>query len=145
MKIKFFLLATVALSFTQACSFSASSGSISTSSGSLSDSVESILSSPSSSSEDDSKDYQVQVMNYTNVYFSSAEFDSVTYSLGISELANAEGIANWEEDTATLVGIGKGLKKANITGRLYEAYKSSIASSEAKRIELIQKGYDAQD
>ncbi|NOQ16690.1 MAG: putative lipoprotein [Methyloprofundus sp.] len=148
MKIKTFLLTAAILPFAQACSFSTSSesisGSLSESSGSFSDSVVSVISS-GSSSEKDTKDYQVQVMNYTNVYFTSAEFDSAAYNLGISELAEEAGISNWEDDADTLNGIGKGLKKANITGSLYEVYKSSISTKDATRMDLIQKGYDSQD
>lgn len=146
MKMRSFLLAAIILPLTQACSFSTSSESSSASSGSTSDSVKSISSpSSSTSSEEDTKDYQVQVMNYTNVYFTSAEFDSATYNIGISELAEAAGIANWEDDADTLTAIGKGLKKANITGSLYEAYKIRISSKNVTRMNLIQKGYESQD
>ena len=149
MKIKSILLTVAILPFAQACSFSTSSesisGSLSESSGSFSDSVTSVISSPSSSSGDDAKDYQVQVMNYTNVYFTSAEFDSTTYNKGVSELAEEAGISNWEDDADTLNGIGKGLKKANITGSLYETYKSSLSANDATRMDLIQKGYDSED
>ncbi|NOQ17204.1 MAG: putative lipoprotein [Methyloprofundus sp.] len=148
MKIKVILLAAVILPFAQACSFSTSSESSSTSfsesSGSSSDSVVSVISS-GSSSEKDTKDYQVHVMNYTNVYFTSAEFDSATYNKGISELAEEAGISNWEDDADTLNGIGRGLKKAKITGSVYETYKSSISSKDALRMNLIQKGYDSQN
>ena len=152
MQIKSFLITAVVLSLTQACSFSTSSESISDSlsesSGSLSDSVESVVSSTSSSSdssEDESKDYQVQIMNYTNVYFTSAEFDRATYNRGVSELASEAGIANWEDDADTLTAIGRGLKKANITGGLYEMYKNSISAKDATRMDLMQKGYDSQN
>ncbi len=144
MKIKSFLLAAVILPLTQACSFSASSESLSASSESVSDSVVSVVSS-GSSSEDDTKDYQIQIMNYTNVYFTSAEFDSVTYNKGISELAAEAGIANWEDDADTLTAIGKGLKKAKITGSLYELYKNSISAKDVIRMDFMQKGYDSKD
>jgi hypothetical protein len=144
MKIKVILLTAMVLPFAQACSFSTSSESISASSGSFSDSVVSVISS-GSSSEKDTKDYQIQVMNYTRVYFTSTEFDSAIYNKGISVIAEDSGITNWEDDADTLNGIGKGLKKAKITGGLYEAYKSSISTNDVKRMGLIQKGYDSQD
>jgi len=149
MKTKYILLAGFIISVTQACSFSTSSESISDSvsesSGSFSDSVTSIISSPSESSSEDTSSYQVQVMNYTNIYFTSAEFDRAVYSKGVSELAAEQGVSDWEADEDTLAGIGRGLKKANITGVLFETYKSSLANGYAVRIQLIQKGYDSQD
>jgi len=144
MKVQSFLLAVSTLALTQACSFSISSESISDSSASISDSVTSIISSPSSSS-DDTNSYQVQVMNYTNIYFTSAEFDAVTYNKGMTELAEAQGVTNWEDDEDTLQGVGRGLKKANISGALYQTYANSIANNKATRVEMIQKGYDSQE
>jgi len=148
MKVQSVLFAVSTLVLTQACSFSMSSESISDSvsesSGSFSDSVTSIISSPSSSS-DDTNSYQVQVMNYTNIYFTSAEFDAVTYNKGMTELAQAQGVTNWEDDEDTLQGVGRGLKKANISGALYQTYANSIANNKATRVEMIQKGYDSQE
>ncbi|NOQ14727.1 MAG: putative lipoprotein [Methyloprofundus sp.] len=142
MQSKTFLFpALIVISLAQGCSFSASSQSSSESSTSISESSISILSSPSSSSEDDEK-YQLQILNYTSAYITSSEFNRLAYTRGISEIATANGITSWEEDEATLTAIGRGLKSSNITGSLYETYKSSIANSNADRMQMIQKGYD---
>ena len=123
--------------------FSASSQNSSESSTSISESSVSILSSPSSSSsEDDDEKYQLQILNYTSAYITSSEFNRLAYTRGISEIATANGITSWEEDEATLIAIGRGLKNSNITGSLYETYKSSIANANADRMQMIQKGYD---
>ncbi|MCK5353914.1 MAG: putative lipoprotein [Methyloprofundus sp.] len=146
MHIKPFLFpALVVISLAQGCSFSASSQSSSDSSASSSDSSASIISSPSSSSSEDKKDYQLQVMNYTSTYITSSEFDRSTYVRGIAEIATAQGITNWEDDEATLIGIGRGLKKSKITGQLYETYKGNIAGANINRMQMIQKGYEQQE
>lgn len=145
MQIKSYLLPIfIATALSQGCSFSASSGSISDSSQSISDSVSSIISSPSSSSADADKDYQIQIMDYTTAYLSTAEFERAAYIQGISEIATEAGISNWEDDENTLIGIGRALKKAKLTGSVYETYKKSLADSKESRMIIIQKGYDQQ-
>ncbi len=128
----------------QACSFSESSNSFSKSSGSLSDSSTSILSSPSSSSADASKEYEVKIMDYTAAYLSTAAFERAAFVQGISEIAAANGITHWEDDEATLIGIGRALKKAKLTGGVYETYKKSLGDANPLRMQIIQKGYEAQ-
>lgn len=146
MQTKPFLFpALVVISLAQGCSFSASSESSSDSSASSSESSASILSSPSSSSSENKKEYQLQIMNYTSAYITSSEFDRAVYTRGISEIATGHGITNWEDDEATLIGIGRGLKKSSITGSLYETYKSNIANANITRMQMIQKGYDQQE
>lgn len=142
--IKFLLLSIVIISLAQGCSFSIGSKSSADSSTNYSDSSNSFTSSPASSSSDDEEKYQLEVMNYTSVYISSSVFDLFAFSRGISELASENGITNWEDDEATLTGIGRGLKHSNISGNVFELYKRSIAGSYTKRVQLIQKGYDMQ-
>lgn len=151
MQIKFYLLPVVIISLTQGCSFSASSDSSSGSSTSfsdsttsISDSVNSIVSSPSSSSEDDENNYEVQVMNYTSAYLSTAEFDRYAFSKGIAEIANSHGVTSWEDDEATLKGIGRALKKSGMTNKVYETYKKNLANSNKTRMKIIQEGYNSQ-
>ena len=127
MQIKLFLLPVfIIISLAQGCSISNSSASI------------------SDSSEKDSAEYQLEVLNYTSTYITSTEFDRFSFVRGISEIATANGITIWEEDEATLIGIGRGLKNSNITGSLYAMYKKSLADSNASRMQMIQKGYDMQ-
>ncbi|MDF1583462.1 MAG: putative lipoprotein [Methyloprofundus sp.] len=138
MQIKSYLFPVfIVAGLSQGCSFSASSKSVS-------DSVSSIISSPSSSSKDIDKAYQIQIMDYTTAYLSTAGFERAAYVQGLSEIATEAGISNWEDDENTLIGIGRALKKAKLTGRVYEIYKKSLADSKESRMLIIQKGYDQQ-
>ena len=120
--------------------------SVSTSSGSISDSTSSILSSPSSVSGINKK-YPNEVADYTLAYVkSSRPNDSYSSFLrGLSDIAAKEGITNWEQDSLTYRGIGKGLKKANVNETVYETFKNNIANGDPKKIENIQSGYDSND
>ena len=120
------------------CSFSYSSESIS-------DSTSSIISSPSSVSGK-SKKYQNEVADYTTAYVKSSQpgGDYTTFLKGISDIAAKEGVTNWDQDRLTYMGIGKGLKKANVEGVAYETYKKNFAGGDSKKMEEIQDGYDAE-
>lgn len=121
------------------CSFSDSSKS-------FSDSTSSIVSSPSSISEK-SKKYQNEVADYTMAYVKSSQpgADYTSFLKGISEIAEKEGITNWDQDSATYMGIGKGLKKANIEGIAYETYKKNFAGGDSKKMQDIQNGYESEE
>jgi len=120
------------------CSFSDSSGSIS-------DSTSSIISSPSSISGK-SKKYPNEVADYTMAYVKSSQpnADYSSFLKGLSDIAAKEGITNWEQDTRTYIGIGKGLKKANVEGTVYETYKNNFANGDSQKMEDIQDGYDSE-
>ena len=132
----------IIVSLAQGCSFSYSSKSSSNSSGSSSKSSGSSSSSTSSESSKDTEKYQQQIISYSSAYLSTADFDRLAFSRGVSEIASANGITNWEDDDATLIAIGRALKKSNITGSAYETYKDQIANSDAARMKSIQKGYE---
>ncbi len=129
--------------FIQGCSFSTSSSSLSESSTSLSESISSIISSPSTSS-DQEKDYEIQIMDYTTIYLSMAEFERASFAKGISDIAAQNGITHWEDNEPTLMGIGRALKKAKLTGSAYETFKKGLSDGVVSRMRLIQKGYEAQ-
>lgn len=119
------------------CSFSDSSKSIS-------DSTSSIVSSPSSISGK-SKKYQNEVADYTMAYVKSSQpnADYNTFLKGISDIAAKEGVTNWDQDSLTYMGIGKGLKKADVEGVAYETYKKNFAEGDPKKMEAIQDGYES--
>jgi hypothetical protein len=119
------------------CSFSYSSESIS-------DSTSSIVSSPSSISGK-SKKYQNEIADYTTAYVKSSKpgADFTTFLKGISDIAAKQGIANWDQDSLTYRGIGKGLKKANVEGVAYETYKKNFAGGDSKKMQDIQDGYES--
>ena len=120
--------------------------SISYSSKSISDSTSSIVSSPSSVSGK-SKKYQNEIADYTMAYVKSSQpgagYD--TFLKGISDIAAKEGVTNWDQDSLTYMGIGKGLKKANIEGVAYETYKKNFASGDSQKMADIQSGYEAEE
>jgi hypothetical protein len=119
------------------CSFSDSSKSIS-------DSTSSIVSSPSSISGK-SKKYQNEVADYTMAYVKSSKpnADYTTFLKGLSDIAAKEGVTNWDQDSLTYTGIGKGLKQADVDGIAYETYKKNFAGGDAKKMEEIQDGYES--
>lgn len=120
------------------CSFSDSSGSIS-------DSTSSIISSPSSVSGK-SKKYQNEVADYTMAYVKSSQPGAGYNSFlkGISDIAAKEGITNWDQDSMTYVGMGKGLRRANVEGIAFETYKKNFAGGDTQKMEQIQDGYESE-
>ena len=131
-----------------ACSFSNSSGSLSessnsfsASSNSISDSVSSITSSPSESSQGSSR-YQNDVEDYTAAYVDSANnTDIAIFQKGISDIAAREGVINWEQDEKTYIGIGRGLKNADLSEINYESFKKIFAEGDYQKMKDIQKGF----
>lgn len=133
-----------------ACSFSNSSGSLSessnsfsASSNSISDSVSSITSSPSESSKGSSR-YQNDVEDYTAAYVDSVNNNSdiTVFQKGLSDIAAREGVVNWEQNEKTYIGIGRGLKNADLSEINYEFYKKSFAEGDYQKMKDIQKGFD---
>lgn len=120
--------------------------SISYSSKSISDSTSSIVSSPSSVSGK-SKQYQNEVADYTMAYVKSSEpnADYSAFLKGLSEVAAKEGVTDWEQDSLTYLGIGKGLKKAKVEGTAYETYKKNFSQGDDTRMKEIQTGYESED
>ena len=120
------------------CSFSDSSKSIS-------DSTSSVVSSPSSISGESEK-YQNEVADYTMAYVKSSQptADYNSFLKGVSDIAAKQGVANWDQDSLTYLGIGKGLKKANVEGTAYETYKKNFAGGDSKKMGEIQDGYESE-
>jgi hypothetical protein len=126
-----------------------SSSSISQSIGSLSESLSGSskgLSESSGASSDsvggEESDFPEDVRDYTTAYVGSG--GSVTaYQRRLGELAEREGITNWEENPATYVAIGEGLARARATQGKVEAFKASVAAADPERQRWIQQGYDA--
>ena len=120
--------------------------SLSYSSGSISDSTSSIVSSPSSISGK-SKKYQNEIADYTMAYVKSSQpgADYTSFMKGLSDIAAKEGITNWDQDSLTYMGIGKGLKKADVEGIAYETYKKNFAGGNAQKMQQIQDGYESEE
>jgi hypothetical protein len=134
-----------------ACSISGSSGSLSDSGGSLANSSESISDSSTSSSDDskpsmDSKNnrYENEVKDFTVTYLrtNSSHADQNSFMKGISDVASQNGIVDWEANPKTYRGIGRGFKKAKISGSQYQMYKKKFTDNDSGKMDDIQEGYE---
>lgn len=133
------------------CSISDSVGSISDSSGSIAKSSESISDSSTSSSKSDEKDkntgdntYENDVQDFTVTYLrtNSSLTNQNAFMEGISDVASQNGIVDWEANPKTYRAIGKGLRKAKISGTQYDVYKRKFSGGNAGKMSDIQEGYD---
>jgi hypothetical protein len=138
-------LAIIAMVSSSGCSISDSVGSISRSSESISDSS----TSSSKSSEKDTKKaddnlYENEVQDFTVTYLrtNSSQADQNSFMKGISDVASQNGIVDWEANPKTYRAIGKGLKKAKITGAQFELYKKKFANGDTGKMDDIQEGYE---
>ena len=110
---------------------------------SISDSSKSIS---DSSTSDNEKKYENDVADYTMAYVksTSAQTDYAGFYKGLSDIAAKRGISNWDQDTMTYEGIGKGLKRAGVKGVAYETYKKNFANSNEGKMLTIDKGYGSE-
>lgn len=130
------VLAAFAAPLAAGCSFSYSSQSISKS-------IESSFESSSSSSPGDKASaYRDDVRDYTYAYVRSST-DTRDFLRGLGQLAQRHGIASWESDRATWVGIGAGLAKAKVNATELEVFKQNLAAPDAAHMADIQRGYEA--
>lgn len=136
----FFLAMVFVLS---GCSLSQSSSASSESSSKIISSP--FLSSSASSSPDTSNKYRDDVEGYTYAYVRSSSLDYTGFQKGLGEIAAKYGITNWEAQPVTYNAIGRGLKKAKLTGVEYETFKKNLAAGEYSKMQDIQKGYDSRD
>lgn len=143
------LVVSVALSM-GGCSISTSAGSISESGGSIANSSESISDSSASSSKTDEKEektdekrYESEVQDFTVTYIrtNSGLEDQNGFMKGISDVASQYGIVDWEANPKTYRGIGKGMKKANVSGIQYDSYKNQLSNGDKGKMDDIQEGY----
>ncbi len=135
------ITALISAGLLSACSFSDSSKSSSESSGSVSESASSPFRSSSRSLESKQQSFDREVADYTAEFAKSSRGDIQSFRAKIGKLAEKNGIVNWEEDRATYVAIGKGLRKAGLTQPQYEAFKGSLGNSEAWKMDAIREGY----
>jgi hypothetical protein len=146
----FAVLGISAVLFLNGCSISDSVGSISDSSGSIAKSSESISDS-SSSGKSDEKDkntgdntYENDVQDFTVTYLrtNSSLANQNAFMEGISDVASQNGIVDWEANPKTYRAIGKGLRKAKISGTQYDLYKRKFTGGDVGKMGDIQEGYD---
>ena len=135
------LLLVAVMALSAGCSISASSESSSASSSDSSES--SSRSSKSSSPENKEEAYRNDVRDYTEAYVKSGgQFDAFERQIG--ELARRHDITNWEDNLATYEGIGAGLGRAKANQVQVDAYKKNLGRGDPRKMEAIQKAYNAQ-
>ena len=120
-----FVIALLGLAFTgSGCAAFSSSNSVSDSSESVSDSVSSSSDSSASSSGGDDSAYRAEVTQYVAV---AVERDVSPESLrrGITEIALAHGLSDWEATTATLEAVEAGFQVAHLEDRAQ--YRAAFA------------------
>jgi hypothetical protein len=121
------------------CAFSESSGSISDSSGSFSDSSGSFSDSSTSSSDDDTA-YREDVETYTVTHVRAGGTPEALRP-GLSEVALARGISDWEAARATFVAIGIGLAEAGASDEQLARYRETLTRPGSANAEAIAEGF----
>jgi hypothetical protein len=119
--------------------------------GSISDSISSpfessshsIASSSRSSSPERAESYRNEVRDYTASYVKSSA-DVAAFQRGLAGIASRHGVANWEADQETYVGIGQGLKKAQVKPTDFEVWKTNLSAGDPTKAASMQKGYDSE-
>lgn len=123
-------------------SASKSSDSVVSVSGSIKSSFGSSSGSSSGGDEKKSELYIKDISDLTQIHF-VAKSNQRSFIEDISEIALKHNITNWENSTATFIGIGKGLKKANLSTANLESIKKDISSKNPQASKLIQEGFDS--
>ena len=138
-------LASIALLIGVGCSKSSTSqaSSESSSDSSASSSRSSASSSASSSPSSREGPYVRDLRDYTAEWVLSGG-DVATFKRRVGEIAASDGITDWERDDATFEGIGRGLKKAGLSGRRYDDVAAKLGGANPQRSQWIRKGYDAE-
>jgi hypothetical protein len=100
--------------------------------------------SSSASSSPPSKEslYRDDVRDYTAAYVKSGG-QIADFNAKVSQLAQARGITNWEENMATYEGIGQGLAKAGVSGVAYDTYVTNLSRGDPNKAAAIRKGYQS--
>lgn len=126
-----------------ACSFSYSSKSSSDSSKSSSDSSGGSSRSSSGSSSPEEKQqarYEQDVADYTEAYVVSGGGQE-GFLRGVGDIAEKRGVSDWESDTVTWQGIGRGLARVNPSAVQLDVYKSNWTGGDPSKLKSLEKGY----
>jgi hypothetical protein len=114
--------------------------SISDSSVSISDSIGSSSDSSASSSRSRSAAYQDDVRDFAAAWDKSGgQYDE--FQSQVARLASKHGISDWENNKATWVGVGAGLRRGGVAGTPFETYKQNLTGGDADRMSWLQQGY----
>lgn len=131
---------TLAITTLTGCSFSTSSESSSGSSKSIFDITSSPFTSSSDSSTTEQEKFENEVAAYTTEFVTSSTGTLDQYREHLSELAQENGITNWESDRTTYLGIGRGLKKAKLGKPQISAFSESLSGNDPMKKQAIEDG-----
>lgn len=129
-------LAMLALSAPLGCFKSSTSQASSESSSSSSSSFSTSSSGPSA--------YVRDVRDQTAQWLLAGD-DPATRERDLAKIAEKRGISDWEQDEQTYLGIGRGLKKAGVSGKRYESLVAQLKGPNPDSAKWIQAGYDAEE
>ncbi len=126
-------------------SLSKSSDSIASVSGSIksiSGSISGSFGSSSGGGDKKSQLYIRDISDLTRMYFATQR-NNGSFVGDLSEVALKHNITNWEASAATYIGIGKGLKRADLSKADLEVIKKEISTRSPLASKLIQDGFDS--
>lgn len=131
------LSACISESITSSESSSASFGSSSDSSSSPSKSSKKKASVP-----EEKRAYLDDIANLTNSVTGS-KMTSSDFMNALSRTASQDQISNWESESTTYIGIGKGLKRATVPiGQIQaQPFLEDVLGRNQNALDLIQQGY----
>jgi hypothetical protein len=142
------LAALVMIWVASGCALFESSGSFSDSSGSISDSSGSLSDSSKSSSDSDDDDgakkeeeaYRRDIRSFTVAHV-AAHRSPESLSRGLSEVALARGISDWEAVEGTYVAVGAGLAEAGVSQEELARYQASLTRHDTPVDAALHEGY----
>ncbi|MBP7283389.1 MAG: putative lipoprotein [Leptospiraceae bacterium] len=106
---------------------------------SISGSFQSISGSSSGGGKKESKLYRMDIRDLTAIYYKTG-FDKEFHS-DLAQIAQKNGILNWESDSLTYIGIGEGLKKANVNEYEFKTFLKEIEPSRTELRKSLSEGY----
>lgn len=105
-------------------------------------------SSPSKSSKkkdsvpEEKRGYLNDIANLTNSVTGS-KMSSTDFMNALSRTASQDQVSNWESESTTYIGIGKGLKRANVpvADIKTQSFLEDVLARNQNALDLIQQGY----
>lgn len=117
------------------------SSTLEASSQSSSDSSASSSRSSSSSSPGARRSAYAQAVRDYTTQFVLTGGDFSDFQAGLAPVAKEHGVSDWEGDSATWEGIGRGLKKSGVSGQRLTSLEDQLSGGDAQKIEWIRRGY----
>lgn len=137
MRIRVFTVIPATVVLLAGCSIS---DSISSPFESSSASLASSSRSSGSSSPARRESYRNDVRDYTAAYVKSSQ-DLDAFRRGIADIASKHKVSDWESDMDTYVGIGAGLRKANVKPAQFEVWQTNLSGGDTSKATAMQQGY----